>query len=335
MIGSIENRENKMVDLNNKKILVTGGSGFIGRNFVEYVLQNYTNLQVVNFDKMGAGSMNYSPVCNSGNSYMHQWHDIRMLTVNHLSDLKLPDIKYDYVFHFAAESHVDRSINDPLSFISNNVIGMGALLEYCRTHQPQARIINISTDEVYGHLEYTDPPFTEYSPIAPRSPYSASKASADLIAKAYHETYGMDIITTRCCNNYGPYQDGEKFIPTILRSLNNGDKIPVYGKGCNIREWIYVEDHNKSVLEIADVGISGRVYNIGSGIERDNVQLITNIIDIIYGRGDKFLDYVKFVEDRKGHDFRYAINSVMYERKFILTPYMDGLRKTIKYYIPD
>jgi dTDP-glucose 4,6-dehydratase len=335
MIGLIENRKNKMVDLNNKKILVTGGSGFIGRNFVEYVLQKYQNLQVVNLDKMGAGSMNYSPICNLGNSYTHQCHDIRMLTVNHLSYLKLPDIKYDYVFHFAAESHVDRSINDPLSFISNNVIGMGALMEYCRTHQSQARIINISTDEVYGHLEYSDPPFTELSTISPRSPYSASKASADLIAKAYHETYGMDIITTRCCNNYGPYQHGEKFIPTILRSLNNGDKIPVYGNGFNIREWIYVEDHNKSVLEIAEIGISGEVYNIGSGIERDNIQLITNIIDVIYGRGDKFLDYVTFVEDRKGHDFRYAIKSLKYSREFDITPYMDGLRKTIKYYIPN
>lgn len=319
-----------MVNLNNKKILVTGGSGFIGRNFVEYVLQEYTNLQVVNFDKMGVGSMTYSPLLNHANSYNHYKDDIR------LSNFKLIDIKYDYVFHFAAESHVDRSINDPLSFISNNVIGMGALMEYCRTHQSQARIINISTDEVYGHLEYSDPPFTELSPIAPRSPYSASKASADLIAKAYHETYGMDIITTRCCNNYGPYQHSEKFIPTILRSLHNGDKIPVYGHGYNIREWIYVEDHNKSVLEIAEIGISGEVYNIGSGIERDNIQLISNIIDMIYiGEGDKFLNYVTFVDDRKGHDFRYAINSLKYTRGFDITPYSDGLRKTIKYYVSN
>jgi dTDP-glucose 4,6-dehydratase len=325
-----------MVNLNNKKILVTGGSGFIGRNFVEYVLQNYNNLQVVNFDKMGVGSMVYTPPLNTGNSYTHQTHDIRLLTVNHLSNLKLPDIKFDYVFHFAAESHVDRSINDPLSFISNNVIGMAALLEYCREHQPQARIINISTDEVYGHLECSDPPFTESSPIAPRSPYSASKASADLIAKAYHETYGMDIITTRCCNNYGPYQHSEKFIPTILRSLHNGDKIPVYGNGYNSREWIYVEDHNKSVLEIADIGESGKVYNIGSGIERDNIQLIANIIDIIYiGEGEKFLDYITFVEDRKGHDLRYAISSINYTRGFDITPYVDGLRKTIKYYVSN
>jgi dTDP-glucose 4,6-dehydratase len=323
-----------MVNLNNKTIMVTGGSGFIGRNFVEYVLLNYDNLKVVNFDKMGVGSMDYTPVMNEGNTYVHQAYDIRLLNVNYLSNLKLPEEHYDYVFHFAAESHVDRSINDPLSFISNNVIGIASLLEYCREHQPHARIINISTDEVYGHLHYDDPPFTEDSLLAPRSPYSSSKASADLIARAYNQTYGMDIITTRCCNNYGPYQHYEKFIPTILRSLQNGNKIPVYGSGYNIREWIYVEDHNKSVMEIAEIGESGMVYNIGSGVEKDNIQLIVDIVDIIYNDGDRFLDYVEFVEDRKGHDFRYAISSMHYTRKFEPHTFYDGLRKTIKFYNP-
>jgi dTDP-glucose 4,6-dehydratase len=318
-----------MVNLDNKTILVTGGSGFIGRNFVEFVLETYQNLKVVNFDKMGIGSMEYSPTLSNGNTYLKLSLDILLLNKEYSSlfSLDLPDLKYDYVFHFAAESHVDRSINNPLSFISNNILGISALLEYCKDTQPQARIINISTDEVYGHLHADDPPFTEDSPLNPRSPYSASKASADLIANSYAETFDMDIITTRCCNNFGPYQHDEKFIPVLIKNLINGTEIPVYGSGTNIREWIYVKDHNKSILEIADVGYSGGVYNIGTGVELTNLDMISNIAQLM-----KISPKIKFVEDRKGHDFRYALSSWYYTREFELEDHFNALYKTIQFY---
>jgi len=321
-----------MVNLNGKKVLITGGCGFIGSNFIEYIVNNFTNMTLVNLDKEGVGSRQYIPTINT-NTYEHIPCDIRLLNNMHLGNLKLPDMVYDYIFHFAAESHVDRSINSPTEFISNNVIGITALLEYMRLHQSHARLINISTDEVYGHLNLNDPPFTEESPIEPRSPYSASKASADLIANSYHATYKLDIITTRCCNNYGPWQHSEKFIPTVIRSLNEGKKIPVYGNGLNIREWIYVDDHNKSILELAQIGESGMVYNIGSGVEKTNLQLIQDILGTMGPDYNKSLDnYVEFVGDRQGHDFRYALHSYNYNRKFELMPYFMGLRETIQHY---
>ena len=317
-----------MVDLNGKNILVTGGCGFIGSNFLQMILDLYENMHVVNIDKMGHGSREFIP--NVGNNkYTKRSLDIKLLK-SVPWHFRIPELKYDYIFHFAAESHVDRSINSPSEFVSNNVIGMMALLEYLRTTQPQARLVNISTDEVYGHLNLNDPPFTEESPIEPRSPYSASKASADILAASYHRTYGLDIITTRCCNNYGPNQDAEKFIPTILNALNNNQKIPVYGNGKNVREWIYVGDHNKSILEIVEHGKSGMVFNIGTGIEKNNLEIIKSIIDIVHGRGSLLEDYIEFVDDRKGHDFRYALTSINYNRTFDLLSFNDGINKTVE-----
>jgi dTDP-glucose 4,6-dehydratase len=213
------------------------------------------------------------------------------------------NMNFDYIFHFAAESHVDRSISNPSSFVENNIVGTTNLLEYIRQYQPNARLINISTDECYGHLELGEPPFTEDSPLRPRSPYSASKTASDLIVNSYVETFGIDAITTRCCNNFGKHQADEKFIPTVIRHLVNNKPIPVYGTGKNIREWIYVEDHNRSLLEIAEIGEAGKVYNIGSGIELTNLEVIDQIAKNI-GITPK----IEFVEDRKGHDFRYAIS---------------------------
>ena len=322
-----------MVDLSGKTVLVTGGNGFIGSNFIDYVLENYSDVKIFNIDKRGIGSRDISKPKNNNIQYNELKSDLRELW--HMPILTSANYygPYDYVFHFAAESHVDRSINSPLDFISNNVIGMTTLLEYVRLYQSQARIINISTDEVFGHLNLKDPPFTEDSPIEPRSPYSASKASADLIAKAYHSTYNLDIITTRCCNNYGPWQHSEKFIPTVIRSINEGKKIPVYGNGSNIREWIHVDDHNKSILEICEMGKSGESYNIGSGVEKTNLQLIQDILGTLKVSGEKSLnDYIEFVDDRKGHDFRYALHSNLYNREFELTPYFKGLRETIQHY---
>ena len=323
-----------MINLSGKTILVTGGCGFIGSNFLDYIFNNYKGMTVMNFDKMGVGSRTYCPP-NLDSLYTLQMNDIRLLNHTHLGNLKLPDLKFDYIFHFAAESHVDRSINSPLDFISNNVIGISGLLDYMRLHQPQARFINISTDEVYGHLGLEDPPFTEMSNLAPRSPYAATKASADLVANSFYTTYGLDIVTTRCCNNYGPWQHSEKFIPTVIRCLKEGKKIPVYGNGQNIREWIFVEDHNKSILEIADIGGSGNVYNIGSSEEFTNLDIIKILIENVIGPigVEDFKDYIEFVEDRKGHDFRYSLESLLYFRGFDLTNLDYGIGKTVAHYI--
>jgi dTDP-glucose 4,6-dehydratase len=324
-----------MIELNNRKILVTGGCGFIGSNFIEYVFSNYKNVDLTNIDKMGVGSRplffkedliyNVVPIKND-NIYRFCKKDIVELEPN-FSNENRRAFPYDYIFHFAAESHVDRSITGPEPFIKNNVMGMVRLLEWFRTNQPQARLINISTDECYGHLQKNDLPFTELSKFAPRSPYAASKASADLIANSYVTTYGLDIVTTHCCNNFGPYQAEEKFIPVVIKNILSNNKIPVYGTGENIREWIHVEDHNKSLLEIAEIGERGKRYNISSKIEKTNMDMILDIGVIL----DK-IPNIEYVEDRKGHDFRYAIDSIRYQRRFKLKAHHEALKETVDFY---
>lgn len=319
-------------DLNGKTILVTGGCGFIGSNFIELVLSEFTNLTVINVDYLGIGSRaDFNPVPGGGNTYEHAAAGTQWMTE------LLRGKKFDYVFHFAAESHVDRSINSPSDFIVRNVSGITGVLEYIRLFSPQARLINISTDEVYGHLCLdTDDVFTELSPLQPRSPYSASKASADLIANSYHTTYGLDVITTRCCNNFGPNQHDEKLVPTVIRHLNTGRKVPVYGSGENIREWIYVDDHNRSILEIAKIGKAGNVYNVTGEESLTNLEMIASILELIHP-SEKFptsyIKYVEFIEDRKGHDLRYALESVNYNRSFELTSFYDSLKTTVDFYI--
>lgn len=338
-----------MIDLSNSNVLITGGNGFIGSNFIEYVFDNFKNVTIVNIDKMGVGSRELSlnilewdniadgalPILvgrmTNNNKYCKLGMDLRFLDGKDHGSV-IPDFEYDYVFHFAAESHVDRSINDPSSFITNNVGGTTKLLDYLKDHQPNARLISVSTDEVYGHLGMDDEPFTEDSSLAPRSPYAASKAAADLVALSYHSTFGMDVVVTRCCNNYGKHQHDEKFIPTVIRSLVEGKKIPVYGNGQNVREWIHVDDHNKAILEIAEIGESGGVYNVGSGVEMSNLEMIRKIIDIIHTRNTIIEDCVEFVEDRKGHDFRYAINPVRWTNSLKQKPFNVGLIETVEFY---
>jgi dTDP-glucose 4,6-dehydratase len=212
------------------------------------------------------------------------------------------------------------------------------LMEYVKKYCPSAKVVVIGTDEVYGHLGLDDPPFTEYTILDPRSPYSSSKASSDLIALSYYSTFGLNVIVTRCCNNYGPHQHSEKFIPTVIRSLIGGKKVPVYGTGQNIREWIYVDDHNKSILDIMANFVPGKVYNIGSGVEKTNIEIVEalkNSIDIA-PENRKLEDVIKYVEDRKGHDFRYAIASLNYKRTFNLINFEQGLFKTLtSYYIEE
>lgn len=329
-----------MIDLNEKTILVTGGRGFIGSNFIEYIIDNYKDVYIINIDKLGTGSReileheDIIPVeFTKVKDCYYNFNNID-LTIKESFEHLCKRHKFDYIFHFAAESHVDRSISDPTFFIKNNVIAtanlMQNILEY-QKHNP--RVINISTDEVYGHLNYDEDPFNENSPLNPRSPYSSSKAASDLVSLSYHHTFGMDVIVTRCCNNYGEHQGCEKFIPTILRNLMQGKKIPVYGNGNNVREWIYVKDHNKCVLEIADGGESGLVYNIGSGVELSNLQLIQKILDELHGCGKVSLsDAIEFVKDRKGHDLRYAIESKYFKYNTVLAEFDTALSETIKFY---
>lgn len=329
-----------MLNLNDKTILVTGGRGFIGSNFIEYVFETFNNVHIINIDKLGIGSREILPDEDSipvefttVNNCFYQFNKID-LTSKADVDWIMCRYKFDYIFHFAAESHVDRSIADPTYFIKNNVVATANLMQSIlenQTHNP--RIINISTDEVYGDLDYDDDPFDEDSPLNPRSPYSSSKAASDLVSLSYHHTFGMDVVVTRCCNNYGEHQYDEKFIPTIFRKLLNREKVPVYGKGNNVREWIHVRDHNKCLLEVAERGMSGEVYNIGSGFELSNLQLIEKILDELYGRGKVPLSSViEHVTDRKGHDLRYAIHSKKMKYKTKLVDFETGLKGTIQHY---
>jgi len=315
-----------MINLTHANVLVTGGGGFIGSNFIKMLLEKYDGVKIINVDKGGIGSRSLKSEIPATNwntwSYLELNNDIRNIDKIHFQDYK-----FDYIFHFAAESHVDRSISGPSPFIENNVMGMVSLLEWVRQHQPQARVINISTDEVYGHLEKYEAPFIETCKFDPRSPYAASKASADLIANSYVTTYGLDILTTHCCNNFGKHQADEKFIPTVIRNMVQGNKIPVYGTGENIREWIHVDDHNKSILEITEGGRAGYRYNIGSKVEKTNLEMIVDISEILGKVAD-----IEYVEDRKGHDFRYAIDSLNYRRQFELRDHSEALRETVNHY---
>ena len=277
-----------------KNILVTGGCGFIGGNFIRFVRNNFPQHKITCLDKCGYAS-NFE--------YIKDYIDM-MITKDISEDISsVFAAEYDYIFHFAAESHVDNSIADPTIFVKSNVLGTQNLLEGFRKAN-YGKFIHISTDEVYGHLGFNDPSFTELTPIAPRSPYAASKASSDLLCMAYIETFNCNISITRCCNNYGPNQHDEKFIPTIIKSLSKGKKVPIYGEGLNIREWVHVHDHNLGVWAVATQG-KNEVYNIGSGLELSNIELVDKICTIMGKDLDK---NVIFVEDRLGHDFRYSIN---------------------------
>lgn len=322
-----------MVDLNGKKVMVTGCAGFIGYNFFRLILKKYKGMKLFGIDNFSQGSLDflrketYELKEENGNRYTMLYGDLTISTdiAYHFENFN----NLDYVFHFAAQSHVDRSIQDPTYFVKNNVVSTTNLLEFVRNYSPNARVVVISTDEVYGHLDKGDNPFTEKSPLNPRSPYSASKAASDLVALSYYHTYGLNVVVTRCCNNFGPYQNKEKFIPTIINRLKAGKKIPVYGNGLNIREWIYVDDHNLTVLKIAGMEESGEVFNIGSGVEKTNLELIEDIAKL--SNMEYSNNLLEFVEDRKGHDFRYALVSDKVET-IIEVPYYDRLKETIKFY---
>ena len=315
--------------------VVTGGCGFIGSYVIKELLKSEDkDLYIYNIDKMGVGSSPENVV--EDERVEHHFMDIangdawRIHMANPL-DFITEDV--DYVIHLAAESHVDRSIDNPLEFVDSNLKGTANVLELVRKHR--ARMVHVSTDEVYGHLERDDPPFTEESPLAPRSPYSATKAGSDLLVQSYIETFGIDASITRCCNNYGPRQDDEKLIPTVIRSIVKGDKIPVYGTGENIREWIHAEDHAKAIIEVLLTG-EDQLYNITGSGTYTNVKLINIIIQMIelfypeYKREKK--EYIEFVKDRAGHDFKYEL-STKHDLQAVKDQKSFSIEETIKYYV--
>jgi len=328
-----------------RSMLVTGGAGFIGANFIRYALAHEPELHIVNLDKLTyAGSLE-----NLQNlPHAHRHHFIQGdITDNGLVRHILQHHHIDTIVHFAAESHVDRSIVSPHEFIHTNVVGSFVLLEAARHHWlevegcdlNQCRFHHISTDEVFGSLQLTDAAFTETTAYHPRSPYSASKAGSDHLVQAYYHTYGIPITLSNCSNNYGPLQHREKFIPTIIRACLEKKPIPVYGNGKNIRDWLYVEDHCSAILNILKNGAVGSSYNIGGKNEWDNLslaKLICELMDEMHPTNIKYSSLIHFVTDRAGHDFRYAINPDKIEKELKWTPkesLESGLRKTIEFYL--
>ena len=307
-------------------LLVTGGAGFIGSCFVRYMLKNHPDYKIINLDALTyAGNLdNLKDVESNANySFVH----------GNICDKQLVDSlmsQVDACVNFAAESHVDRSITGPEIFIQTNVGGTLNLLEMAKKHKI-SRYLQVSTDEVYGTLGKTGY-FTETTPLAPNSPYSASKASADMLVRAYYETYKMPVLTTRCSNNYGPYQFPEKLIPLFISNLLKGEKVPVYGDGMNIRDWLYVYDHCSAIDTVLHKGRIGEVYNIGGNNEKANIE-ITKLLIKELGRDESS---IKYVEDRLGHDRRYAIDSSKIQNELGWHPsvtFEEGIKITIDWYL--
>lgn len=330
-----------------RSVLVTGGAGFIGANFVEHLLESDPDVQVVNLDLLTyAGSED-----NLRNVMPIDRHELINgdITDATLVNKLFADRKIDTVVHFAAESHVDRSITGPAAFISTNVVGTFTLLEAARNawlsnkNTSDVRFHHVSTDEVFGSLTESDPPFNESTPYSPRSPYSASKAGSDHLVRAYHETYGLPVTITNCSNNYGPYQHAEKFIPTVIRSALAEKPIPIYGQGLNIRDWLYVKDHCTAIDAVVRRGKNGATYLIGGKSERRNIDIAKEICGILDERhprriGGKYEELLTSVTDRLGHDFRYAIDSSVIESELgwkQSETFASGIAKTVDWYLAN
>ncbi len=310
-----------------KKILVTGGCGFIGSNFIRYVL-NHSDYEVVNLDKLTyAGNLKNLVDIQENRRYRFYRGDIcNYEFVSYIIEKE----RTDSIINFAAESHVDRSILSSQEFIRTNITGTNVLLELTRQYELE-KYLQISTDEVYGSLG-PDGKFTEETPLSPNSPYSASKASADLLVKAFFHTYGIPAIITRCSNNYGPYQFPEKLIPLMIINAINDKQLPVYGDGLNVRDWIYVEDHCDAILKVFEKGRIGEVYNIGAENERTNIEIVKLILKEL----EKDETLIRFVKDRPGHDRRYAIDATKIKTELGWKPahsFENAIKETITWYL--
>ena len=310
------------------KILVTGCAGFIGSNFVRRLLKQDSKLEIINVDALTYAG-NLSNIADILDHPRHRFVKGDLRDAALIERLVEPDL--DMVINFAAESHVDRSIEGPKAFIDSNINGTFNLLEAVRKTRKPMRFVQVSTDEVYGSLGETGL-FREDSPLRPSSPYSASKAAADLWVNAYGHTYKMDFVITRCSNNYGPYQFPEKLIPLMTLNATQGKKLPIYGTGKNVRDWIHVWDHCDGIWLAATRGRSGEVYNFGANTERTNLEIVREILQVL-GKPETLIEYVT---DRPGHDWRYAIDSSKVQNELGWTPqvsFADGLKNTIHWYL--
>jgi dTDP-glucose 4,6-dehydratase len=329
-------------------ILVTGGAGFIGSNFVHTWL-GQSDESVVNLDKLTYAG-------NPANLGAFEGDPRHLLVQGDIGDRELvgrllAEHRPRAVINFAAESHVDRSIHGPSDFIQTNVVGTFNLLESTRAYwstlpeEPQRafRLLHVSTDEVYGSLSPSDPPFTETNPHAPNSPYAASKAASDHLVRAWHHTYGLPVLTTNCSNNYGPFHFPEKLIPLVIHNALAGKPLPIYGDGQQVRDWLFVEDHCRAIIRVLEAGRIGETYNIGGWNEKANLDVVRIICDVLEDLrsrpdGSRYADQITFVKDRPGHDRRYAIDAEKIERELGWRPretFETGIRKTVQWYLDN
>ena len=328
------------------RILVTGGAGFIGSAVIRHIIEN-THHHVLNVDKLTyAGNLESLRSIEKSERYKFSQTDICDQVV---LERIFHEFQPDSVMHLAAESHVDRSIDGPAAFIQTNIVGTYSLLEAARKYwlsltldaKEAFRFNHISTDEVYGDLEGTTDLFTETTPYTPSSPYSASKASSDHLVRAWQRTYGLPTIVTNCSNNYGPYHFPEKLIPLVILNALDAKPLPIYGKGDQIRDWLFVEDHARALYQVVTEGVVGETYNIGGHNEKQNIEVVKTICKILdelkpQSTGQKYETLITFVKDRPGHDLRYAIDAAKIEKELGWTPqetFETGIRKTVEWYL--
>ena len=332
-----------------KNILVTGGAGFIGSNFIHYLLRNEYGVNIINLDMLTyAGSMENLKDLPDQERHIFVHGDI---CDQALVDMIFHTYEIDTIVHFAAETHVDRSIHAPKKFVQTNVMGTLTLLEVARKYWIEkstvglenVRFHHVSTDEVFGSLKAGDPPWVESTPYAPNSPYSASKAASDHLVRSYHHTYGIPVTISNCSNNYGPRQFPEKMIPLMILNMLAGNRLPIYGDGQQIRDWIYVEDHCEGIHLVIKDGIPGQTYNFGGGNEPSNIELLKTLCNIMKGKRpgpdeDYYESLILYVADRPGHDRRYAMNITKAHKEFGWEPQHNleaGLTRTVSWYLDN
>ncbi|MBL4834280.1 MAG: dTDP-glucose 4,6-dehydratase [Pseudomonas sp.] len=333
-----------------KRILLTGGAGFIGSAVVRYII-SHTQDAVANVDALTYAG-NLESVAQAGKSSRYSFYKADICDPLALKEV-FSAFQPDAVMHLAAESHVDRSIDGPADFVQTNVVGTYQLLEAARSYwltlstekKTNFRFHHVSTDEVYGDLEGTQALFTEDTPYAPSSPYSASKASSDHLVRAWYRTYGLPVLLTNCSNNYGPYHFPEKLIPHVILNAIHGKPLPVYGDGSQIRDWLFVEDHARALCRVLADGIVGETYNIGGHNEKRNIEVVETVCDLLEELApqkpigvSQYRDLIQFVKDRPGHDLRYAIDASKIERELGWVPeesFESGLRKTVQWYLDN